>query len=369
MLLGTIGKAAPFMAVGDGAELFVTGNIGLRSDDNIFLINQAESDTILEVTPGAELTFGKNAQLKGSLAANCAFTNYFDHDELNTTLAGVDFLASYDDSKLKLRLSSGYHELNQNTADVRPTGLTPRLTRRDVFTASVGGEVEVSQLTSVGTGVDFDHENYKRSGYGDSDDLSVPVNFYYKWTPKVDLSLGYRYRSYQTTIGQDSTDHFFNIGARGDFTPKLTGTFAVGYTTRDLKGTNPTTGRRDESRSQLGLDASFSYELSAKTNLQLGVSNDFGTSPQGQQQRNFTINTALRSKFSAEWEGNVGVSYRAIGYGTRTDDYYEGNVGATYVWNANVRLIGAYTYRSYSSDLAGSDFRNNVFSIAANFRY
>jgi hypothetical protein len=35
---------------------------------------------------------------------------------------------------------------------------------------------------------------------------------------------------------QDSIDHFFNVGARGEFTPLLNGEFNVGVTTRKLSG-------------------------------------------------------------------------------------------------------------------------------------
>ena len=78
------------------------------------------------------------------------------------------------------------------------------MTRRNVNNFLAKGEAEVSAITSVDAGFSFTHTQYKRSGYGNSDDYSVPVNFYYKWTEKTDLSVGYRYRNYQTTLGQDS---------------------------------------------------------------------------------------------------------------------------------------------------------------------
>src|ERR1051326_6350886 len=78
--------AAPFMAIGDGAELFVTGALTVRSDDSIFLSSKAEDDIIFDIAPGAELTFGKDAQLKRSLTTVLAFAKYSDHDNLNTTL-------------------------------------------------------------------------------------------------------------------------------------------------------------------------------------------------------------------------------------------------------------------------------------------
>jgi len=356
--------AAPFMAIGDGAELFVTGTVGVRADDNIFLNSAEEDDFIFDITPGFDLTFGKNAQTKGSLTAAIAFSNYADNSNLNTELFSSTFTARYDDGKMKLGFNAGFAELNQNAPDIRG------LTRRDVFSTSGNGELEVSQLTAVGAGVQFSHENYKRRGYNDSDTFTVPIDFYYKWTPKMDLSVSYRYRDYEVTgVGQDSQDHFLSIGARGEFSPKLTGKFGVGITTRERSGLDPASGTRDGDDSTLGLDASFSYEVSPKTSLQLGASNDFGTSPQGAQQKNFTLNASVATKLTEEWSVNGGVSYRRIDYYTRTDDYWEANLGAAYTLSANVRFVGAYTYRHYVSPLPGSEFTNNVFSIAANLRY
>jgi polysaccharide biosynthesis protein VpsM len=356
-------RAAPFMAIGDGAELFLTGSLGVRADDNIFLAKDAESDVIFDITPGIDLTFGKNSQLQGSLTLAHMFSNYADNSDLNTNLFSGDFLSRYDDGKMKLGFNLGYHELNQNSVDIRG------LTRRDIFSAGGNAEVEISQITSIAGGIAFNHENYKRRSYTDSDSLTVPIDFFYKWTSKVDLSAGYRYRDYQVDIGQDSTDHFFNVGARGEFTPKLTGRFAVGLNTRKLDGVNPITRRSGGDDTQLGLDASFGYEISPKTSLQLGASNDFGTSPQGQQQKNFTVNGMVITKISEEWSVNGGLSFRSIDYGSRTDDYFEGQLGTTFIVSANVRIIGGYVYRNYSSDFAANEFKNNVFSVSANFRY
>jgi len=361
-----VSRAAPFMAVGDGAELFATGTLGIRGDDNILLASDANgktSDTILDVDPGLELDFGKNSQLQGALTLQDALTYYTSHHKYNTNLFQGDIVAKYDDGKLKLGFNGGYHELNQNTVDVRG------LVRRDIMTLGANAEVTVSEITAVGAGLLYTHENYHPVNYVDSDTTQIPLNFYYKYTPKIDLSLGYTYRDYSAKNGLalDSTDHFFNIGARGEFGPKLTGKFAIGYTRRNFSGGGG-------SRGLLGIDSSFAYELTPKSTLQAGISNDFGTSPTGQQQKNLTINVLGTTKITEEFSVNAGISYRAISYDYatvdgRTDDYWEGTIGAAYVVSANLRLVGSYVYRNYSTNLPGSDFTNNVLSFAANIRY
>jgi polysaccharide biosynthesis protein VpsM len=364
--IAAVSQAAPFMAVGDGAELFATGVIGVRADDNIYLSKSATSDVIFDLTPGLELDFGKNAQLQGSLTLADDFSLYTDHSNLNTNLFAGDFVSKYDDGKTKMGFNAGYHELNQNTVDIRPGVNGGRLIRRDIGTAGANGEVGISEITAVGGAINYSHENYHPAGYVDSDTLTVPVNFYYKWTPKMHLSLGYQYRNYSVKSGPavDSNDHFFSVGARGEFTPMLTGKVAVGYTKRNLDVGGDS--------SLVGIDSSLAYEFSPKTTAQFGLTNDFGTSATGAQQKNLTANVLVTTKLTEEWSANGGVSYRRIQYTGRTDDYWEATVGASYIMSANVRLVGAYVFRTYSvgdSRLSGSEFDNNVFSIAANLRY
>jgi len=359
-------QAAPFMAIGDGAELFATGALGVRSDDNIFLAKDATSDVIFNVDPGLELTFGKDAQVKGSLTLVDSISRYSDNSDLNTNLFSTNFVSSYEDGKLKLGFNAGYQETNQNTVDVRAPG-GGALIRRNALSAGVTAESEVSEITSVAAGFSYTKTDYKRAGFGDSEDYTIPLNFYYKWTPKVDLSLGYRYRAYQTQIGQDSTDHFYNVGARGEFTPKLTGQVQVGWTQRQLTASG--------NENLVGLDANLTYAISPKTSLQLRAANAPDSSPSGAQQKNFSLGGTLSTNISDQWSVNAGLSYRGITYvGTatsaeRTDDYVEGTVGATYVVNQYIRVAATYAYRSNTSKISSSDFTNNVFSLSANIRY
>jgi len=357
--LGTAANAAPFLAIGDGAELFVTGTLGVRSDDNIFLSNKETSDTIFDINPGVEITFGKNAALKGSLSLVDSFANYSDNSKLNTNLFSGDFLVGYDDAKLKMKFNTGYHELNQNTVDNRG------LTRRDEFVIGGSAEVEVSQITSVGAGINFNHTNNKRKGYGDTDELTIPVNFYYKWTPKMDLSLGYQYRDFQTNVGLDSKDHFFNVGARGEFTEKLTGQVRIGVNNRKFSvGSDETLP---------GIDASVTYAITPKTSLQLGASNDFGTAPQGQQQKNLAFNGSITTKFDEQWSLVAGLGNRSIDYykdkKPRTDENLTGNLGVTYIVNTYVKITATYNYGKNDSDLVSAAYTNNVFGISASVRY
>lgn len=362
--------AAPFLAVGDGAEIFLTGTLGVRADSNIYMASSAtpsRSDTILEAKPGIELVFGKSSNVQGSLSLSEDILAYTDHSDLNNELFSGSFAASYSDGKSKGSVNLGYTETDQNqVGDLGGGQKVDFLIHKKSTNAGAKGEVGISEKTSVASGVQYLKTDYARAGFYDAEVVTVPLNLYYEVTPKVDLGVGYQYRkSWVQAKAPDSTDNFFNVRARGDFTPKLSGEIGIGVTQRDYA--------KIPDANLVGFDASFSYVVSPKTTLQFGGSNDFDTNSQGEQQKNLSLRASVTSNLTEQWALNAGLSYRAIDYfkasNPRTDDYYEANLGGTYILSEIVRFSGTYTYRNNRSVLGTSQFEDNVLTLTANFRY
>lgn len=375
-MLVTASHAAPFLAINDNAEIFLTGTVGVRADSNIFLSgdlpaslpanhpSRDRDDVIFEITPGILVEWGHNSVVQGSFSVSENFTRFQDHDQLNDETASALLQLRFDDGKSKGGFNASYTELNQNTVDTfAPTGDT--LINREVYGVGGNAEVAVTQKTSVGLGVQYQKTEFERTDFSDSQVVTLPFNYYYELTPKVDLSLGYRFRQRWEAIRFDTKSHFFNIGARGELAPKLTGTVAVGVTRRSFSHKSLS---RD-SDSLLGIDTSLSYELTPKTLLRLSVSNDFDTNSQGQEQKNLAVRLGATSRISEEWSVTSGVTYRRIDYYTRVDDYFEGQIGATYIVNAHISVTGAFSYRSNDSVATYADFEGRVVSLAASFRF
>lgn len=357
-------SAAPFLAVGDSAELFITGVAGVRSDDNVLLSSTKKSDVVYQLAPGLDFVFGNNSLTKGHATYKLTSDRYTDHSTLDTNLSSWDFVTNYDDKKLKVDFNAGFDQLSQNTVDTAVLN-GDGLARRDVFTGNLDSEASLTDKSKVGVGVNYVDTNYLKKGFDDSKITTVPVNYYYEVTPKVDMSLGFRYRETELDSGINSHDAFYNVGARGEFTPKLSGDVAVGYTQR-------TFNKGIKSENTPGLDSSLTYTASEKTSVRFGISNDYGVSGTGATQRNMSYNFGVQNKFSEEWSAGVNLSYRSIAYlgtGARTDKYFEGSANVTYVINQIVNISGSYTYRNNDSVLSGSSFNNSVFALAANFRY
>lgn len=348
-------SAAPFLAVGDGAEIFLTGTLGLRADDNIFLNVNKIDDVIIDIKPGIELLFGSGSATKGRFHIVESIARYSDNDNLDTELLSVGFDSRYANGKSKLNVAVNYAQLNQNNYDVQ------NLARRDVFDASLNGEVSLTGKTSVGIGGGYSRTDYELGSYSDLTVFNLPVNYYYELSPKLDLSLGFRFRDTQAQLGTDSKDYAYRVGFRGDFSPKVHGNLQVGFGSRKLS-----TGGKEN---MLNMEGDLDFLLTAKSTLRVLVSNDFGDTAFGGQTKSFFLGGMLTNRASAQWATHASLHYRKLDYYSRTDDFVEFQLGADYAVTANVSLTGAYAYRNYESDTATRKFRNSVFSFGANFRY
>jgi hypothetical protein len=357
------GLAGPLMGaltVGDGSELFLTGTVGFQYDDNVFLrTNSVKSDYITTFTPGLQLVYGQNSLTKGAFTFSEAFARYDKETSQNSELASVAFNANYDDGKTKGSFNASFNQVAQNSVDARAFGF---LVRRDLTDVMGRGEWSMSEKTSFAAGAAYDRTDYKVAGFVTSDMYTLPVDFYYKMMPKVDLSADYRYR--ETTLAHNLpkyTDNFLGVGARGEFTEKLSGEYHFGYTQRDL-------GARGN-ESLFGVDAKFTYLFSPKTTAQLGVSNDFSNAATGASQKVLSFTGSVRTEFEEGFSGSVAVSYRDLDYATgERDHYWEGTVGVQKQVNKYLSFQAGYTYRNNSSNLP-VDFTDNVFSISGSVRY
>jgi polysaccharide biosynthesis protein VpsM len=367
-ILGCVGSsafAAPFLAIGDSAELFVTADTSIAYNDNILLgaPGTEREDTILTFTPGFDLQFGKNSQLKGSVIGTATLTNYSDNNRLNNQLFGIGSKATYQSGGLTLDGVLSFNELDQPTIDVVPAG---KLVERDVTTAGLNGELSLTEKVSVGSGITYVKTDYRTPGYTGQEEYTVPVNVYYELTPKVDVSTGIRYTNTQLdAAGANEFENFYyNVGARGAFTPKLSGAFSVGYNYRTAN-VGPDDGGSP------GADASLSYAYTEKTQFTLALSRNYSNSSAGgASYENTQITLGASSAIRPDILLNAAITYRQLDYqvGSQSDDYYEGTLGATYVINGYLRTSLSYLYRDQTSNI-GSEFSNNIVTLSLSARY
>ncbi len=369
LLAGLCASASALTRIGETAELFVTGSLNARADDNVFLSDIEETDdTIFELTPGLRFVFGQGALFNGSIEAGETFIRFLDNDNLDDELFSAAVSTRFDDAKTKILFDLSFRELNQSTRDVR--GAT--LIRRDVISSRLDSQVSLSDKSSVVLGIAYEDTDYADAAYIDIRETAFPLNYYYSISEKIDLSAGVRYRRTGLTGNSNySEDFYYNLGARGDFTPKFSGYFSVGFNQRELDAGG------DES--SVGALADLAYLVTEKTALALSVINDFRTSVEGISQKSLSITPSIKTSFNAQWEGAAALTFQSLEYfNGREDDYLEASVRVAYRVSTQTTLSASYHYRTNDSTLAftdgdgrrrSADFDNSLIQLGASVRF
>ncbi|MCS6242968.1 MAG: outer membrane beta-barrel protein [Opitutus sp.] len=375
VILGGMGSAvfaAPFLAIGDNAELFATANSSVAYNDNLLLGRDGSelTDTVFVVTPGFDLKYGKDSAVSGDVFANSTLSSYADNVKLNNQLFATGATAAYASERAKLNANLSFAELDQPTADnAAATATQGTLLEHHDTAAGINGELRYSEKISFGSGVSYASNDYKSSTSTEQKSYSVPVNVYYELTPKVDVSTGltYTHTELSGNIGAGNPDlfdaYYYNVGTRGTFTPKLSGSFSVGYNTR-----NGNVGQDEDG--SVGSKASLAYAYSEKTQLTLGFNRDFANSTSGGNSYETTdLTLGASSAITVDWRLSAGLTYRTMEFTDRTNDYVEGKLGATYTINEYLSAGIDYVKRAQTSDNAAFEFAGNVVSLSLSARY
>lgn len=355
--------AAPFLAVGDNAEVFLTASTQARYEDNVGLdpSGAEQEDLIYEFTPGFELVIGKGGDFTSSLAVYEQFVRYSDLDQLDSELFNLVWKASYTAAKLTVNADASYRQITQNNRNT--AGAFDG--RRDVISAGSNAEYAFSEKTKAGLGFQYSDTNYRAAAFTDTSSYLIPVNYFYGISPKVDLSAGFRYgQTNVDAVGADSEEFNLNVGARGEYTAKLNGSFDVGYTFR-----SPDTGSDD---GVIAINSGLNYDYSPKTRFTLAARTGFDTGTNGESQKTYGITLGGSTQFTEAFAANASIGYTKINYDitpSREDDFITASVGVTYTFNRHVNLAAAYTHQNNDSNNSGFGFKANVVSLTANLRY
>jgi hypothetical protein len=357
-------RAYAIVTLSDNSELFVTGTASVAANDNIFLSNNNEkSALIFDLIPGLSYQSGNDTSIEQTkVSVSEDFQEYADGVSLSKQLTNADLSSRYDDDKMKLNFIASFNQYDQPEVGLQNLDF---LVERDVTNLEGTGEVQFSDKSSGGVGVNYNDTDYQKSGFTNWSYVEVPVDYYWKVEPKLDLSAGFRYRDNTVgTGGIDSQNYYYNVGARGEFTPDLTGEFDVGY--------NELSPSHGGTQSSLGADSKFIYAYSPKTSVTVSLNEDYGysaTGGEGYRQPNASI--GVTSALTEQWSADAQVSYAEYEYIStpQRDDFYAAQVGLSYVFDKNISVHGTYSYGKDNSNIAADSFTSNIFTLSASFRY
>lgn len=363
--------------LGRNTSIRLSVDLSSTFNDNIFLSQADEvSDTIFALTPGITFEFGRNSQWHGDFMFADAFTRYADETAPDANLWTLAGSIGYERGRLNLGAEYSYRQIYQNSQSTAGT-TTNTVNRSNVTNISLTAESPLTAKTTISVGVNYYRNVYETPGLIGSEDVKVPLNFNFAITPKVSLSTGFSYGTTDPIGGDQSGKDFdFNLGARGQFTPKLGGKISVGYLTREV-GDLP-------KEKMLGFDGALSYEFLPNVQSNFIFSHDFGTGTQGSSLQTSAYTFDLQATLTPQWVLSSGLTYRRIEYGDvvfgpataqptssslRADDYWEANLQASYYPAEWLRTSLQYTLSSNHSTQTSARYSNNLLNLLVGWQY
>ncbi len=366
------------MALGDNGNIIARLGGAIQYHDNIFLDSANErGDTIVVFSPGAELNLGgTNSNSHTNVVYIHDFVHYFESDSLDRDNVRVAVKGHSKWPKARINYSMSFRERSQNDASNNVEG---NIARRDQFHSLVRAEWEMSAKSSLAASLGMDKVDYEAANLHDRQSYHVPLDYYWEYSPKLDMSVGYRFRhtsfsrdyNFPTVFEGDGPkdpssyqDHFLNVGVRGQIGPKTSGEIKVGMQNRESN----TAGR--VLRDMFAAEGRVVWIATEKTSGTLRITRDFRSDAFGSSIESSDLSLSARTRLNEEYAGFATIRYSDDRYFTgRDDEALFGQVGLTYTPNLHSAISLAYVVYNNNSNSKSADFDSSVFNLSGNLRY
>lgn len=379
LALPVLAPAAPMVALGDNAALFLTGVAEIRYEDNVYRDRTGRVDDFrFRFEPGVELQFGSGLA-QASLFASAEVVRWADESGLNDEFLHFLFNASLDESVYRINFHASYDERATNELDANLDG---QLIEREETGIGVNGRYLFTNLTSMGLGFNYDRREYKRENVSGHESYSIPVSVFYEVSPGLDAQLVYVHRRtdiidpFIFSLNQDYRDNSLYVGAVGQMgSPMWVGDVKVGWTERKFLARDTIFGTIPSQKlDSMTYDVGLTYNA-VNSSHTLRIERDYLNSVLGG--RNFTraqISLGSRFQLVPMWSANTMFGFNRSDYTgiDRRDDGYFLRAGLVYNPNEYVRFSASFTHQRVDDKNradAGSDYRVNILSVSASLRY
>ncbi|HVZ65271.1 MAG TPA: outer membrane beta-barrel protein [Lacunisphaera sp.] len=343
-------------------QVFVFGSCSFAYNSNIFADASGRGDYTSTAVAGIELK-----RRAGIIAVNSTtkvtyqlFNKYTDQDALDPNFT-IEFTKTTGRLTGSLLVRAFRESRSDSAVNLR--------TNSWHFPVTLSLKYPVNDKLYVTSDSDFVHQRYtETNALANLTEYSQSVDVFYVYTSKLDLSGGYRVRISNVTLGRNSTDHWFNLGATGGLFAKLSGTVRVGYQLRE------TAGRNGENYTHVNAMAGLSWPMTRKLGFTGQLSRDFNTIATGSSvdatAGSLTATYTVNRKISLDTAITGGVNkFLGLTTGHRQDEFFSWDLGANYRFNEHLSIAASYSYFRNWSSLAFSEFTRQGYNLDFSSRF
>ena len=347
---------------GSRNQVFVFGSVTFGYSSNIFSESTGRGDYSTSAEAGVELK-----RRAGIIAVNSTFKvdyqrfgSYTSENSLNPSFY-IEFDKTTGRTTGTFTINAFRESRADNAVNVRTSSWN--------FPLGLSLKYPINDKFYVTTSTTYLQRRYtQNAALANLTDYSEGLDLFYVYTSKLDLVGGYRIRISRTSLGNDTTDHWFNLGATGGIYSKLSGSIRLGYQIREVGG------GAAQSFHNFNALAALNWPVTRKLGLSFQVSRDFNTIATGASVDSSSVALRATYAYNRKLELNSGV---AVGRNTflggpppnRVDSFLSWDVGAHYKVNEHLNLGASYTWFRNWSTLSFSDFERQGFTLDIGSRY
>ena len=373
LLMTTIGFAAYAGTGIQAGPLRIKPSVEVTygSDSNVLLTPEdaEEDDTFYTLYPRVVLDLPYAGHVF-MLDYGIKFRRYSEFDSEDVDLQNLEFDGLINvSSQLKFRLMDHYRELS---------GETEEIVGRVEFSRNIAEAKGMYQLNSKlsfeGTYANSTHDYEDAALIGRTESQyggAVVYNLYEKWGALFELTHG------EVDIDDTANDASYNrflVGARGSFTPKLTGKVRLGWESREYDGDR-------EDTDYAYLSGEVIHEIASDMKLQVGATKELiesiaymgsaYTATQGRARltKDFAdrITIILSGYFQTnDYETPV---LRGAELMDREDDIWQAELGVEYELNRWAHIIASVEHKNNDSNFDENDYEVNRINVGARVEY
>ena len=341
------------------------------SDNNVYLATEdfAEDDTFFSLFPRVIIDLPYKGHLF-SLDYGVEMRRYSEFDSEDVELQNFAFEGLLNvTSQFTVRLLERYKELAGDADEMLGRVEYSR------NTAAISGAYEINSKLSVEGEygqTKYDYEDDILIGRTD-DQINVTAiyNLYEKWGILGEVAHG------EVDIEDTENDASYNrilIGARGNFTPKLSGLVKLGQEMRSYEGDREDSDSpylAGEVTHQVADDMSFTLGANQQIVESIVYADNSYTETQWRARLSKTfidkVNVILSGYFqSNEYENDILIGDISE---KREDDIWQAEIGVEYKLNKYTHLLAGYEHKVLDSNFNENDFEVDRFSIGARLEY
>ena len=355
-----------------GFKADITGSVSIGYDTNIRTSQIGREDFIyngsLDINVGPDR---QDANWDFNLGTD--LFRFSSEDEENSN----DFRAIFSWWSSQPRFASRFQN-NGSLGWTRSTEADPQLgtrVQRDRFDLSASSLYTVNSKLSWSLNGSYNWEDPRGSSssiaLSELTTWSAGLTGFYRYSEKLAYTLS---TSYSDTSGRDSGNPFgtdnsgwrFSLGLDGQISPKVSGTFSVGWQFRD----SAFPGASDDLPY---FSSGLTWQIDRRSSLGINGSIQFGTTLDGALSEDLSLSLQYSRRINSRLNGGLSLGWSDSNLnfdgGDRADERIEAGARFTYDLNEWLSLNGRYTYSDQTSSTDSFAFDRQLVELSLSFRY